>query len=265
MILAIVIFGIQALALSQTFNFRRSPGFVIDGPGEIYVLENDRYPITRGQAKFGWETIGIDQARDRQATLPASIAGLHYITSRIARFYVDVRPGTYKISIIMGDPFYAQNGQHVVIKDGTNVLLRIPQSGYAHTPAGTFMTTTGEVVPFFPAHTYVGVNVASSKLTFEFDPGGRVTTVNSISILPEGPPIQTFQAPLEFFKTQLRPTTHSNIINLPSVIRPRLFLLIANGNYVTDATYSAQLHAVTSTTFSFHPQDKIELIWLCCR
>lgn len=88
-------------------NFRNTSGFVTDGAGEVYVLD-DIYPTTRGGVTFGWSALH-DGSRNRNAANDPRFAGLHFRTVLTDTFRVDLpNSGEYKVHLALGDPDQGQ-------------------------------------------------------------------------------------------------------------------------------------------------------------
>lgn len=103
-------------------NFRATAGFVTDGAGETYCI-NDSYPTTRGGATFGWDT-GIS-IRDRDAGADRRLAGLNRGDAGGETFRLDLPAvGTYDVHVALGDASFSV-GTGFDLKDGTTVFASV--------------------------------------------------------------------------------------------------------------------------------------------
>jgi len=94
----------------QGFDFRGSSGLVIDPPGNTYVLLETVFPTTGELTTYGWFYDASFAALDRNASIDPRLAGINYTTNGTpADFYVALpAPGTYNLSLAMGDAGYPQ-------------------------------------------------------------------------------------------------------------------------------------------------------------
>ncbi len=127
--LGLVLLAATAAASSawgQGFDFRNTTTFVTDPPGDTYVLSTTAYPTTVNGVTFGWAKTSLVQARDRNASLDARLAGINFVNNGSpATFYVDVpSPGTYSVSLALGDAGYQQCWVQCEIQflDGSTVV-----------------------------------------------------------------------------------------------------------------------------------------------
>ena len=113
----------------QGFDFRNSAAFVSDPAGDTYVLATTAYPTTVNGVTFGWVKTGLVYGRDRNATLDPRLAGINYADNGSpATFYVDLpSPGTYSLSLAMGDASYEQCLVQCQVQffDGTTLLATV--------------------------------------------------------------------------------------------------------------------------------------------
>jgi len=111
------------------FDFRNSANFVTDPPGDRYVLSATPYPTTMNGATFGWTKPSLVQARDRSTTVDPRLAGINFATNGSpATFYVDLpSPGTYSMSLAMGDATYLQCSTQCQVQflDGNTLLATV--------------------------------------------------------------------------------------------------------------------------------------------
>ncbi len=99
--------------VQQGFDFRNTQNAAPDPPGSTYVLASTAYPTTVGGMTFGWANTYLVQGRDRNGNnnnLDPRLAGVNLITNGSpATFYVDLpAPGTYSLSLAMGDAGYEE-------------------------------------------------------------------------------------------------------------------------------------------------------------
>ncbi len=128
----------------QGFDFRNSSSYVTDPPGDTHVLSTTKYPTTVNGVTFGWVNTSLVQARDRNSKLDPRLAGINFITNGSpATFYVDLpSPGTYNLSLAMGDAGYQQCWKECLIQflDGNTLLAAVTEGvtnlGYFYDAAG---------------------------------------------------------------------------------------------------------------------------------
>ncbi len=171
--------GSVSLALSgsgwqQGFDFRNTSTFVTDPSGDTYVLPTTAYPAKGSGVTYGWVKTSLVSARDRNAQL-ARLAGINYATNGSpATFYVDLpSPGTYSLSLAMGDDGYQQCYTQCQIQflDGTTVLATLSKG---LTRLGYFYDVTGN---HWSAAQWPSNNV-SQQVTLA---GTRLTVVMGLS------------------------------------------------------------------------------------
>src|SRR5271165_1772930 len=113
----------SAQIFRQGFDFRNTVTFVNDPPGDTYVLPTTAYPTKGSGVTYGWTNTSLVNARDRNAQLDPRLAGINYATNgSAATFYVDLpSPGTYSLSLAMGDDGYQQcyTQCQIQFRDGT--------------------------------------------------------------------------------------------------------------------------------------------------
>jgi hypothetical protein len=128
----------------QGFDFRNTAAFVTDPPGDTYVLPTMKYPTTANGVTFGWVKTSLVQGRDRSLKVDPRLAGVNLITNGSpATFYVDLpSPGTYNLSLAMGDAGYQECWKQCQIQflDGNTVLATLSRGstnlGYFYDAAG---------------------------------------------------------------------------------------------------------------------------------
>src|SRR5271167_4711298 len=128
----------------QGFDFRNTSTFVTDPSGDTYVLPTTAYPTKSNGTTFGWVKTSLVYGRDRNAQLDPRLAGINYVTNGSpATFYVDLpSPGTYNISLAMGDAGYQQCYTQCQIQffDGNTLLFTLARgrtlAGYSYDAAG---------------------------------------------------------------------------------------------------------------------------------
>src|SRR5271169_5849562 len=115
----------------QGFDFRNTAAFVTDPPGDTYVLPTMKYPTTANGVTFGWVKTSLVQGRDRNPKLDPRLAGINLITNGSpATFYVDLpSPGTYNLSLAMGDAGYEECWKQCQIQflDGNTLLATLTE------------------------------------------------------------------------------------------------------------------------------------------
>lgn len=153
------------MALPQGVNFRETSGYVSDGTDDYaQISATVNYPTTTPQGNnVGWLTAGAWAARNRNASNPASLAGVHYATTSVlAEYRIDLpAAGTYSIRFAGGDAS-ASARVHCQIYDGTTTLLAT--IGPSTTGAANRFVDASGVVRLSPA-AWVSDNVAI-ELTF---------------------------------------------------------------------------------------------------
>src|SRR5271165_3993576 len=182
----------------QGFDFRNSPNLVTDPPGATDVILTTIYPTTGTLTTYGWSLSAAFYAADRNKMIDPRLAGINYTKNGTpGAFYVDLpAPGTYNLSLAMGDATNSQCGTQCQVQflDGANVLATVSggptKAGYFYdaqgnnwsaaqwptnnvsqqvTLAGTQLTvlvgtnqSTGDLTPI----AYVGVTQVSTGPTF---------------------------------------------------------------------------------------------------
>src|SRR5271167_3216137 len=128
----------------QGFDFRNTSSFVTDPPGDTYVLASTAYPTKGNGVTYGWVNTRLVQGRDRNAKLDPRLAGVNLVTNGSpATFYVDLpSPGTYNLSLAMGDAGYEECSAQCQIQflDGNTVLATLTEGV---TDAGYFYDAHG--------------------------------------------------------------------------------------------------------------------------
>jgi len=113
------------------FDFRNTSTFVTDPPGDTYVLSSTAYPTNFNGTNYGWANTNLVQARDRNSSLDPRLAGVNLIANGSpATFLVNLpSPGTYKLSLAMGDAGYEECWVQCQIQflDGNTVLATITE------------------------------------------------------------------------------------------------------------------------------------------
>ncbi|MGA8877277.1 MAG: hypothetical protein WB555_17195 [Candidatus Korobacteraceae bacterium] len=113
----------------QGFDFRGTTNFVTDPPGDTPVIQTTSYPTTGDLTTYGWSYTANISALNRSSQVDPRLAGINYITNGIpVPFYVDLpAPGTYNLSLAMGDDAYQQCFNQCLIQfwDGDNLLASV--------------------------------------------------------------------------------------------------------------------------------------------
>ncbi len=170
-----LLFLIASLSSAQTFqqgfDFRNTSTFVTDPSGDTYVLPTTKYPTMVNGVSFGWVNTYLVQGRDRNAKLDPRLAGVNLITNGSpATFYVDLpSPGTYNLSLAMGDAGYQECWVQCQIQflDGNTVVATLTEGT---TNLGYFYDAVGNN---WSAAAWPGSNV-SRQVTLS---GTRLTVV----------------------------------------------------------------------------------------
>jgi len=119
----------------QGFDFRSSVGFVNDPPGATDVIQSTVYPTTGTLTSYGWSYTANFTAVDRNSQIDPRLAGINFTTNGTpGAFYVDLpAPGTYSLSLAMGDAGYPQCDVQCQIQflDGSSVLATVT-GGYTN-------------------------------------------------------------------------------------------------------------------------------------
>ena len=115
----------------QGFDFRNTANFVTDPAGDTYVLPTTTYPTKGSGVTYGWTNKRLVQGRDRNAKLDPRLAGVNLISNGSpATFYVDLpSPGTYNLSLAMGDAGYEECWKQCQIQflDGNTLLATLTE------------------------------------------------------------------------------------------------------------------------------------------
>jgi uncharacterized membrane protein len=113
----------------QGFDFRNSSTLVHDPPGDTYVIYSTIYPTVGTLTTYGWSYVSNFATRDRNNSIDPRLAGVNFVNNGTpATFYVDLpAPGTYSLSLAMGDAGYPQCAVQCQIQflDGANVLATL--------------------------------------------------------------------------------------------------------------------------------------------
>ena len=131
------------MALDIGINFRATAGFVTDGPNETYSIE-ELYPITRGGATFGWESMDSNPTRNRDNGIDRRLAGLFQQQNdgvqRVFRLDLDAT-GEHAIHLALGDANNEQAPLYVQFIDNAAVIATIDDTD--GTQAANFDDATG--------------------------------------------------------------------------------------------------------------------------
>ena len=121
-------------------NFRGSSAYVTDGTNETYCL-NESYPVTRGGATFGYETLPSGGTINRSTAVDRRLAGISYEPlAGIPTFRLDLpSAGDYQIRAAFGDASFA-NYEEFQFLDNASVLY---SSGVLVTNIGQWIDATG--------------------------------------------------------------------------------------------------------------------------
>jgi hypothetical protein len=173
---------------SAGFDFRATQDFVADPAGDNFALGGSTlYPTARNGVTFGW-TSAVASSRDRSATVDQRLAGINFVTGNVAPgvFQIDLPgPGTYKISLAMGDAGSAQYDNKIEFKDGSTSLF-VVQAPFL--PASQFADANGTIwtsAQWPVSNTTRQVTVTGSSLTIYVganDGSGSPTTLAFVGV-----------------------------------------------------------------------------------
>ena len=156
-------------AFSIGFDFRNTATFVMDPPGDTYVLSTTAYPTNFNGVNFGWTNVNVVQGRDRSTQVDPRLAGLNFATNGSpATFYVDLpSSGTYTLALAMGDDGYPACPVQCQIQflDGSTVLATLMEGpenvGYFYDAQGNNWSAAN-----WPGkNVTLGVAIAGTRLT----------------------------------------------------------------------------------------------------
>ena len=132
----------------QGFDFRKTPAFVTDPSGSVYVVASTSYPTTYSGTNYGWVTTSLVGAQDRGTSVDPRLAGINFANNgKPAKFYVDLpSSGAYNLALAMGDASYAQCQSRCQVQflDGSTVLTTLTGGQIA---AGYFYDANGNQWP----------------------------------------------------------------------------------------------------------------------
>ena len=110
----------------QGFDFRGTSGYVLDPPGDTYVLPGTIYPTTGALTTYGWTYQSVVSGSNRSTSVDPRLAGINYAENGTpATFYVNLpSAGTYSLSLAMGDDGYTQCWTQCQVQflDGSRVV-----------------------------------------------------------------------------------------------------------------------------------------------
>jgi len=126
----VLLFALTVSAFGQQygFNFRNTSTFVKDPAGDFAVLPSTAYPTVANGITFGWANTYLVQGRDRNSALDPRLAGINFaVNGYPASFYVDLAPGSYNLSLAIGDAGYQQCDLTCEIRfmDGATLLATL--------------------------------------------------------------------------------------------------------------------------------------------
>ncbi len=131
------------------FDFRATVDYVNDSANASSVLPQDLYPTTGELATYGWQTSA--SGSNRSTSIDPRLAGINYVVNGAQKtFSVNLpAPGTYNISLAMGDAAYPQCAVlcQVQFLDDGRVLGTVSrsnsQAGYFFDAMGNPWSTAG--------------------------------------------------------------------------------------------------------------------------
>ncbi|MGH9307698.1 MAG: hypothetical protein ACRD0I_12565 [Acidimicrobiales bacterium] len=188
------------MTFPQGIDFRATSGFVVDPTNYTFDLGTTVYPTTSPQGNpIGWASIATLSARDRNAAISPSLAGIVFTPEIDASTFKIGLPsaGAYSVGIAMGDDAGSQAGQTCRVFDGATLLATLVPIN-STSPAGEFFDATGTL---YTAAAWPGSNtlvsltfsgtVASFTIGNTLGSGGNCT-IASIFIESAAPPPVTF-------------------------------------------------------------------------
>ncbi len=128
------------------FAFRNTPGYVVDGPTDTYVLVSDIYPTIRNGATFGWLTTGVLLGNNSNGAFDPRLAGVNqfigfFAPPNQALFQVDLDAATStQVTIANGDAANARGREYWEIRDNASVLTTFAAASVA---SATFNDAVG--------------------------------------------------------------------------------------------------------------------------
>jgi uncharacterized membrane protein len=122
---------VTAAPWSIGFDFRNTASYVTDPPGDTYVLSTTTYPTTFDGTNYGWTNTNLVQSRNRSTSVDPRLAGINLAANGSpATFDVQLpSPGTYNLSLAMGDAGYEECWVQCQIQflDGSTVIATITE------------------------------------------------------------------------------------------------------------------------------------------
>lgn len=158
------------------FNFRATSGYVTDGSRQIFVDSSAGHDYPHTYDFGGGDTVtagwtdrggGYPQTRDRNSSVDARCAGMHYTdngsSGLIRNFRIDL-PGSNTIVLAAGDHDNAQDSGYISIRDSAGEKFNINHATGFTTAAAEFRDAT-DVLRTSVAN-WVSANAASASYTF---------------------------------------------------------------------------------------------------
>ena len=166
---ALVILTVISPTWQQGFDFRQTDDFVTDPPGTSSALPQDLYPTLGEFAAYGWQSGKKVSASNRNSGIDPRLAGVNLVSngSPVA-FYVDLPvPGTYALSLAMGDDGYTQCWIQcqILFMDGNRIVASVSAgpitSGYFYDANGNSWSAAA----WPSSNTPVQVTMTGTQLT----------------------------------------------------------------------------------------------------
>ena len=113
------------------FDFRATSNYVTDPSGDMPVLASTLFPTTTNGVTYGWASVAPISSRNRNSAVDPRLAGINYTNNGTpGSFYVNLpAPGTYNLSLAMGDAGYEQCWVQCQIQflDGSTILATLTE------------------------------------------------------------------------------------------------------------------------------------------
>lgn len=166
-------------------NFRETSGFISDGTGETYCIE-DAYTgsVIRGGLTFGWTGLPPGNSRDRNAGIDRRLAGINYVSNGSAavpfRVNLPDGAGTYDIWLSLGDN-NAAHSYKCVVKDNSTTVATIGPTTTGSSDRYVDAVDTIRTSTTMPDFLNGGASEASGKITVSISSGILILDVGDPS------------------------------------------------------------------------------------
>lgn len=244
-LLILLVAAVATCAQQLGFDFRNTAGFVNDPAGNVVVLSTTTYPAQANGLTFGWVNTSLVQARDRSTTVDPRLAGINFVNNgQPATFYVDLpSPGTYKVSLAMGDAGWEECwvGCQIQFYDGVKLVGTISRGLIPYNYFYDGQGASWSAQDWVNSNAMLEVGLSGTRISMVVGTqvsGGDYTPIAFLGITPASPPsfgiASTFTA---------APGTQ---------IGPYPFRLTAANGWTHDVTMSA-VNVPAGTTVTFNP------------